>query len=76
MALYDKIQEAWKIARNNGADPLLETPEVEHARQLEQLLADRFEPHLEQYNEGLISASELFQKLFHKASLPIADGEL
>jgi hypothetical protein len=78
--LYYKIQEVWSEGRReqqalNPPDPLAETPKIQEARELEQLLADRFESVIESYNEGLLSASELFTQLYVKAYAPIQEGE-
>lgn len=77
MSLYYKIQQAWADARRDEKDPrnFDETEKHAHARNLEQLLADRFEGSLEQYNQGLISASELFTKLYVAAYDPIKPEE-
>ena len=77
MALYYQIQAAWTDARKDEKDPhnFDETELHAKARSLEELLADRFEGSLEQYNQGLISASELFTKLYVQAYNPITSEE-
>ena len=77
-SLFDLIKVKWaegKLEQDKLKDVFAETPKTLEARELEQLLADRFEPVLEQFNQGLISASELLTKLTFLGSVPVGEGE-
>jgi hypothetical protein len=70
MSLYTKIIQAWDNAHKG--DPtkppnLLEKEYTRLARELEEQLAERFKEPIQQFNDGLISSTELLQKLSYEA---------
>lgn len=67
MALYTKIIQAWDEAGYDIQKPPHLMAKEELARKLEEQLAERFKEPIQMYNDGLLAASELLQKLCYEA---------
>lgn len=78
-SLLNLIHKTWEdaeVERTAANDPFAETPSVIEGHKLEEELADRFDPFMEQYNQGLISASEFLKALVAKSAIPSEDTEI
>lgn len=77
-ALITLIHTKWEEANREKDlinDPLAETPKVTEARHYEQLLTDRMEGTIEDFQNGLISASEFVGRINVLAAIPVGEGE-
>ena len=68
MTLIERTKQAWADAGLTDITPAhIQSPEL-LARQLEDELSRRFKPYIQQWQDGLISASELYAQIVLQAN--------